>query len=55
MWNGHPVTKASRPQPLTSEQAVGDQRSAEAMEILEQQTRFFESALFAVASTLTST
>jgi hypothetical protein len=49
------VAEPRRAQAFTREQAVGDQCAGQAVQALEKQACFFESALLLVTSTLTST
>ena len=45
--NCHTVAKSGGAQPFTGKQAVGDQRTAQAMQVLKQQACFFKSTFFA--------
>ena len=47
MRNGHAMAQAGGAQPFTREQAVGDQRTRQAMQALEQQAGLFERAFLA--------
>src|SRR5207247_8878385 len=45
--NGLAMTQAGGAQTLTGKQAVGDQRTVQAVQVFKQQTGFFKSALLA--------
>jgi hypothetical protein len=47
MGDGHAITQAGRPQALARKQAVGHQRTADAMGLFKQQTGFFKCPLLA--------
>ncbi|MDT4860767.1 hypothetical protein FQZ97_953440 [compost metagenome] len=47
MGNGHTVPQAGGAQAFASEEAVGDQRTVEAMQGFKQQARFFKGTFFA--------